>query len=415
MTKTWNLLGLLLANTLGCSVYSIVAPYLPDEAKKKEITSGTVGLMLSGYPVAALFTSFFLGKYIGSIGRTRVILLGCILESISTLAYSSLPSASYTMFMLLGFSLRVVQGVGCGCLATATLAIITSEYRDKLQECLGLMQISFGIGFMLGPLGASALYTLGGFTTIFISYGVIFAAMCPLLYFVFRTDKPAVVRTNGISLLESVQELDISLHVLVLACTTITACFTFPTLSAHLSSFDIPEALFGVMFAIPTVSYIGSTVLVIKSPYSKRTTLVLGMAVLVLCNLVIGPWRYTFLPRSIVWCVIGLVMVGLGVCACGLTAMPIIIELAQARFSNRDKELVSDAMSGLANSVYFVAEIIAPPLSGFLSDNYGFESTQALLAAGLLLLLLGLVARYITEPREKEKGEELTELQVSLT
>ena len=188
MGKTLTFVGLFFANTLAASVYSVVGPYLPNEAKNKGISSTFVGLILVGYPIPAFISSITIGKSISLLGKKRVLLLGCFFEGISTLAYSFLPYSSFNSFLIIGFTFRLFQGLGAGLMNTTMLTIIASDHRNELQKYLGLLQVSTAIGFMVGPLGASVLFSLGGFFMIFFTYGVIFLGMLPFLYRVVSPD-----------------------------------------------------------------------------------------------------------------------------------------------------------------------------------------------------------------------------------
>ena len=114
MKNSLKFFGLMIVNMLGTSMYSTVAPYFPDEASKKGISTPIIGVILSGYPITALASSLIIGKYLGVFGKERILLLGCFLESLSVLGFSILPSVPHTMLILLGLIFRYIQGLGAG-------------------------------------------------------------------------------------------------------------------------------------------------------------------------------------------------------------------------------------------------------------------------------------------------------------
>ena len=179
----------------------------------------------------------------------------------------------------------------------------------------------------------------------------------------------------------------------------------------HLHKLSVPESLFGAIFAIPTVTFILSMFIVINSPFDKRTTTICGFFFMIVSNLLIGPWEYTFLPKNFIVCAIGLGIFGFGVCASKIPAVTISLELAQEKYHHSyDRQSISDTVSAVSNSVTFITEIIAPPLSGLLEDSFGFENAQALLAASIAILLIVMIMDRISYPDSSKQGIENKEL-----
>ena len=411
MALSVGFIGLLLVNIIGCSVYSVVAPYVPVIAESKGVSSTYMGLILCLNPAGALITSMFLSKDMAFFGRKRLLLFGCILASCATMAYSILPDTSYAMFMIIAFSMRLLQGVALGCIVTPMLTIIAINHKGNLQEALGYLQVSIGLGFLLGPLGASLLFSLGGYSAIFIAYGAMFLAFVPFFHFTIEDDEPQDKASQIIPSLVIFKDSELVLYFLAQFAGNACISYIFPTLSMHLEKLSVPESLFGVSFAIPTVTFIISTLLVVHSPFDKKNTTIFGIGLLVVSNLLLGPWEYTYLPRNFTVCVIALVIFGLGICASKLPSVTLILELANERYSRKyDSQSISDLISGVLNSVSFLAEIVAPPVSGLLTDSFGFENAQAMLAGSLAVLCVALIIDRIRNPVVNKKNVENKEL-----
>ena len=108
---------------------------------------------------------------------------------------------------------------------------------------------------------------------------------------------------------------------------------------------------------------------------------------------------------------IALVIFGLGICASKLPSVTLILELANERYSRKyDSQSISDLISGVLNSVSFLAEIVAPPVSGLLTDSFGFENAQAMLAGSLAVLCVALIIDRIRNPVVNKKNVENKEL-----
>lgn len=415
MGKYFNFAGLLLAEALGSSVYSILPPYLPDEAGLKNISSTMTGVLLSGYPLAAFLSSLVLGKYIRVIGKKRVLLLGCSFSSIATLAYGFLPNFSYYTFITFGFSFRLLQGLGAGFIGTSVYAIVISEFDEKLEKYLGMLRISDAVGFMAGPLGASGLHSIGGFSAIFFTYGALFILLVPVIYLVLNDDKPMPTKAeSNLTAFTLLKSPSILLNAIVILSSATSLCFISPTYSKHLSHFNIPSNYYGAIFAIPTSSYVLTIVYINKSTLPKRVLVIIGVFLLIVCNFIIGPWKYVFLPHEFYISCIAIIILGSGVSICALTAIPVMIENSKNEFLGYPSDLISDIISGIANSVYYLAEIYSPPLSGALSDLYGFENAQATLGGVLIIIFIWLLRSDQSKPGIVKETMELTEIKESL-
>jgi DHA1 family inner membrane transport protein len=98
-------------------------------------TMFTLGLGIAGLPAAALIKKY---------SRKAVLLSGLILLSFSTLAFTQ-ATGFYSLFVFI-----VLQGVGMSFLATAMFALSTSYFAANRVAALGIVNLSFGLGSLLG-------------------------------------------------------------------------------------------------------------------------------------------------------------------------------------------------------------------------------------------------------------------------
>lgn len=98
-------------------------------------TMFTLGLGIGGLPAAAL-----IAKY----SRKAVLLTGLLLLSGATLLFTQATGFA-TMFVFI-----VLQGVGMSFLATAMFSLSTSYFSANRVAALGLVNLSFGLGSLLG-------------------------------------------------------------------------------------------------------------------------------------------------------------------------------------------------------------------------------------------------------------------------
>ena len=288
MISKFSFSVLVVVNTICASVYSIVAPYLPTEASSKQIPPSLIGLMLSGYPLTAFISSLILAKNM-RIQKQKILQIGCFLSSISILIYSLLPNTSYSTFLVIGFSFRILQGIGSGFIGTSILGIIANEKTEDFKKYLGIINISDVVGFMLGPLAASVLFALGGFSLIFFVFGLCFVFLQPVIFFFIKTEDGKNEKLNEISFFEIIKHKKIFVGLVVYFAAASSLCFLSPTYALHLKGFDLPVEYFGAIFAIPTFSYVASMIFVFKSSLGKRKIMQIGVFLIGLSNLLIGP------------------------------------------------------------------------------------------------------------------------------
>jgi predicted MFS family arabinose efflux permease len=98
-------------------------------------TMFTLGLGIAGLPAAALIARY---------SRKVVLLTGLILLSSATLAFTQ-ATGFWTMFVFI-----VLQGVGMSFLATSMFSLSTSYFAANRVAALGLVNLCFGLGSLLG-------------------------------------------------------------------------------------------------------------------------------------------------------------------------------------------------------------------------------------------------------------------------
>jgi predicted MFS family arabinose efflux permease len=98
-------------------------------------TMFTLGLGIGGLPAAGLIERF---------SRKAVLLTGLVLLSGATLLFTQATGFA-TMFVFI-----VAQGVGMSFLATAMFSLSTSYFAKNRVAALGLVNLSFGLGSLLG-------------------------------------------------------------------------------------------------------------------------------------------------------------------------------------------------------------------------------------------------------------------------
>lgn len=170
----WLLLTNLLIAFLGIG---LVIPVMPTLMNELHLTGQTVGYLVAFFAVAQLITSPFSGRWVDSVGRKKMIVIGLLMFSASELLFA----VGETLTVL--FASRIVGGVSAAFIMPAVTAFIaditTNETRAK---ALGYMSAAISTGFILGPGLGGFLAGIGTRVPFFFAAGLaLFAAIFSLI------------------------------------------------------------------------------------------------------------------------------------------------------------------------------------------------------------------------------------------
>lgn len=159
--------ALLLAFGLDLLLYSLVVPFLPQEAKQLGASPITIGILFAIYAVGLLAATPLAAWLTDRAGPRRTLLLGLVILGGSTLLFA------YSLALSLGlpglFIARAAQGGASTLTWTAGLAILVQLYPAEARPRMFARAFTVaGLGALIGPPLGGALYSLGGFTLPFL-------------------------------------------------------------------------------------------------------------------------------------------------------------------------------------------------------------------------------------------------------
>ena len=76
-------------------------------------------------------------------------------------------------FIALSLVIRIVVAFGNSAFLSASFTLVAQMFPDTVSTMFGVVEMSFGVGMILGPTVGGALFQLGGFTTPFGVLGTI--------------------------------------------------------------------------------------------------------------------------------------------------------------------------------------------------------------------------------------------------
>jgi len=164
----WILICTLISN----SAYALIAPFLPLEFKAKGISGEMIGLLFAIYSVAVIVCSPFVGKAVDCVGATNMISSGIAVMGLSFVLFGFVDDfTEQNHILLLGFTLRFLQGAASAFVQTTCYSIATNDFPDKKEKIVGWVEALTGLGLIVGPIIGSSLYTSLGYSHTFFIYG----------------------------------------------------------------------------------------------------------------------------------------------------------------------------------------------------------------------------------------------------
>jgi len=154
-----SLYALAFLATLG---YGVMIPTLAVYCQSLGATSSTIGVVVSAFAAAQLFTQVPMGRLSDRIGRVYMVIAGFALMAIA----ASLYNFAYAPKQFI--VLQAIAGVGAGCLWPPVLAMLSDTTGpDERGRVMGTFNTVFFLGVGVGPL-------LGGFVADTFGHGAVF-------------------------------------------------------------------------------------------------------------------------------------------------------------------------------------------------------------------------------------------------
>ncbi|MEM8497696.1 MAG: MFS transporter [Pseudomonadota bacterium] len=354
--------------------YGLIGILLPVRMGMEEMSTDTIGLVLSMYAVGMLFGGLYSKAMINRAGHIRVFAACAALAAISILACSL-----YTHAILWGL-MRMLMGFCNACVFAAIDSWLSGQATQETRgRILATNQISIMTAIFIGQFGLNIADP--GSSTLFVMAGMMLSlSVVPMV--MSRSAGPAIEDGGSMPF----KKLFLSSPLGVITCVFAGILYTggfnmLPLFASHhgieglkLSQF-MGAAVFGALALQFPVGML--------SDRMDRRTLMLGL--LVIC--MVGGLS---VPMSAEAGSLTLMMIGVALMI-GISACLYPMAISQTFDTIQQKDLVS-AMGGLI-TVYAFGSIIGPYSASVVMKTFGANSLFTFMATAQALLLLLIVYR----------------------
>jgi len=153
--------------------FGIIIPLLPLYGQDLGANEWSLPVLVAAYSLAQFFFAPLWGQISDRHGRRRVMLISM---SGSTLSYLGFAVATYCHSLPLLLATRFLQGAFAANISAAQACVADVTPPEKRAGGMALIGISFGLGFILGPIiGGVSLNYLG-----VLAPGLVASALCGL-------------------------------------------------------------------------------------------------------------------------------------------------------------------------------------------------------------------------------------------
>ncbi|CAG9864362.1 unnamed protein product [Phyllotreta striolata] len=372
---------------------SLQAPFYPQIAESKNCTATEYGLVFGIFEFTVFLISPFYGQHLHKLGPKLVFNAGIYTTGICAILFGLLDKIQErTPFIVLSFTIRIVEALGNAAFLTASFAIIAQEFPNNVATTFACLETFFGLGLIFGPTVGGALFQVGGYTLPFAVMGSALFLSAVLTAFVLPKHESGKDRKVAPSAFQALKITGVLLCTLSIVATSMSIGFLQATLEPHLRTFDLPPVLLGLMFVLNGGTY------ALTAPafgwccdktYAPKWVTVAGCLLIATGFTMVGPAPFLPVEKKMWMIMFGLVLHGLGMSAQLVASFTDALRTLVLHGFPNDLETFG-LISGIWTSAFALGAFVGPSISGVLFDNIGFAN------ASLFVILLHVAVAALT-------------------
>ena len=175
--RAFELIAILFINVIVMLQFSLLAPILPLEIKRRHIPQAFTGLIMASVCVGYLLcpqciTSVFFPRF----GRRKSALIGFIIMSSALLLYGLgyfIPDSHKRLYVAYSIITRLIEGIGFASTVTSLASLITQLFPHELGFAQSARFLGAFSGTVLGVVAGAFVFELLGYFGVFISFSVV--------------------------------------------------------------------------------------------------------------------------------------------------------------------------------------------------------------------------------------------------
>lgn len=416
-------------NVLSAMSFSLIAPLLPPLWKEKGISNEICSYIISSLCVTQILTALYCPNLIQKYGQKKLFLVSVIGQTICTFYYGLMVFVhNNSLFITTGFLNRLLHGFFTSIVNIISFSMTALINKGKdLERAMGYMELSWGIGFSVGPAVIGVFYDIGGYCLPFIIIGIIYISG---VYFFYQIPDEDFGEGNSNENKDENKEnnnflfLSVMLYpqaIILMGCLMVqlnNTDFYIPTLVNYLKdSFSIQTSRASLFFLPQTLGYIICTQVInqLTDLCNNFRLMLIGHIFGAFCCLLTAP--IGILPQSYIFIIIGIFLQGF---VAGMINIPGYVELNNfGKYLYPNNSLLSrDIPSSLFNFSFFVGDLIEPVFGSWINFHFGFHMSAYF--ASFLSIIMAFILYYnysneIKKPPliESENNVELIEKKLS--
>ena len=186
--KVLILFAIILINIILSLQFSFLAPILPLEIKRRQISQIYTGFIMSAICVGYIVCPYFITEICyPRLGRRGTTLLGFMIMSASLFLYGVayfIPDSQKEVFIICSILTRLMEGSGLGAAATSMVSLIVRLFPDEVGKASSARFFGTYSGITVGVVSGAFLRDKIGYLWVFISFSILIG-LSSFLLFVF--------------------------------------------------------------------------------------------------------------------------------------------------------------------------------------------------------------------------------------
>ena len=410
-TKEQWLVLLTLAMTHLCNgmCVSLQAPFYPAEAEKKGASATEYGLVFGIFELTVFIVSPFIGKYLPRIGIRRAFSGGISITGLMCVGFGFLDRIDNgKIFIGVSFLIRIIEAFGNSAFLSSSFTLVAQLFPNTVATVFALVEMSFGVGMILGPTVGGALFQAGGFTMPFATLGgiLLVQALISTMTLPQLNNSSNDGSAQNFGMMKALTIPSVVLAISSVFSASIAVGALQATLERHLAQFNLSPLHVGFFFML----YGGAYALLnpfwgwMADRYSSKIVIMIGSFLLGLGFLLVGPVPGMGLKSSYELCVFSVIIAGVGLGA------QLVAAFSEAQKSAVIKGFPDDIstyslVSSIWTSAFALGAFVGPTASGALYDAVGFEwSTLFTVSWNMAVCLMTMITLIVMKGKRNHKN-----------